>query len=51
MAIAYRLRMNPNASVVVEALRVQSDRAARALIGEAPEKTERSLTASIRWQF
>ena len=51
MAIAYRWRMNQNASVVVEALRVQSDRPARILIGEAPGQTEQSLTASIRWQF
>ena len=51
VAIAYRLRMNPYTSVMVEALRVQSDRAARTLIGDAPARTERSLTASVRWQF
>jgi len=38
-------------SLVTEALSVRSRRDARTLIGDTPDKTERSLTASLRWQF
>ena len=51
LAIAYSWRVNPSVSLVMEALRVRSDRIARTLIGDTPDKTERSLTASVRWQF
>ena len=50
-ALAYAWRVNASVSLVVEGLRVQSDRPARALIGDFLSKTERSLMASIRWQF
>jgi len=50
-ALAYAWRVSAPVSLVVEGLQVQSDRAARMLIGDLPRKTERSLMASIRWQF
>ena len=51
LAIAYAWRISPSVSFVAEALGVQSDRVARTAIGDTPEKTERSLTTSVRWQF
>ena len=50
-ALAYAWRVNASVSMVAEALKVQSDRLARTLIGDSPNKSERSLMASIRWQF
>ena len=51
VAIAYSWPLSPSVSLVTEALRVKSDRPARILIFDSPTKTEKSLTASIRWQF
>ncbi len=50
-AIAFAWPIGRSVSMVSELLTVQSSRAARVLIGEAPDKRERSLTAAIRWQF
>lgn len=51
LAFAYAWQLNPRVSLVTEALTVRSRRDARTLIGDTPDKTERSLTASLRWQF
>ena len=51
LAIAYTWPLSPSVSLVTEALHVKSDRAARILIFDPPTKTEKSLTASVRWQF
>ncbi len=51
LALAYAWPISPSVSIVSEILNVQSTRAARTLIGEVPDKRERSLTVAIRWQF
>ncbi len=51
LALAYVWPVSPSISLVSEALVVRSSRPARTLIGEVADKTERSLAASIRWQF
>ncbi len=51
LAIAYSWPLSPSVSLVTEALHVKSDRIARILIFDPPTKAEKSLTASIRWQF
>ena len=51
LALAYSRQITPTVSLVSEALTVRSRRSARTLIDDTPDKTERSLTASIRWQF
>ena len=50
-ALAYRLPLPHRFTLVAEALRVESDRAARSLIGAAPHKVERSLGVELRREF
>ena len=45
------LAIQSRVSLTSEALAVRSERSARALIGDVPNKTERSITAAVRWQF
>ena len=51
LALAYHWRINPQWSLVTESLTIQSRRAARALLGQPPDRIERSLTTSLRWRF
>ncbi|MFP5389930.1 MAG: hypothetical protein ACLGI6_00060 [Gammaproteobacteria bacterium] len=51
LALAYALELRPEWTLVTEALRVDSTRAARALIGVAPRQRERSLSVSLRYRF
>jgi hypothetical protein len=51
LALAYRLPLQRGWSLLGEWLVVKSTRAARPLTGSAPAQSERSLTASLRWQF
>ncbi len=51
VALAWSWQIRPGISLVSESLMVRSWRSARTLIAEGPGKTERSLTAAIRWQF
>jgi hypothetical protein len=51
VALAYDWPLGENLALMAEALLVRSERAARLQIGERPEQTERSITASLRWRF
>lgn len=51
LALAYFWRIDRVVEGVVEALEVRSVRASRTSIGAVPDRTERSLTAAIRWRF
>jgi hypothetical protein len=51
LAIAYMHRLGSAATLVAEVLRVESSRAARALVGAAPDSTGNSLTVAIRFRF
>ena len=51
VALAYHWRINPHWSLVTESLTIQSNRAARGLLGQSPDRIERSLTTSLRWRF
>ncbi len=51
LALAYFWRIDRAVEGVVEALEVRSVRASRTLFGAVPDRTERSLTAAIRWRF
>ncbi|MCV2367918.1 hypothetical protein [Roseateles oligotrophus] len=51
LALAYALPLRQGWSLLGEWLVVKSTRPARRLTGNAPAQTERSLTASLRWQF
>ena len=50
-ALAYSLPLHHSLTLVAEALRVDSTRAARALIGETPHRKEDSLAVELRWAF
>ena len=51
LAVAYRWNLGPQLSLVSEVLVVQSDRAARRLLGLPAHQIERSLSTSLRWSF
>ena len=51
VALAYNWPLSDSLALMTEALLVRSVRASRVLIAEQPAQTERSLTASLRWQF
>jgi hypothetical protein len=51
LALAWSYAMTPSVKLVTEALRVQSTREARTLIGERPRRTEDSLALELRWAF
>ncbi|MBI3524456.1 MAG: hypothetical protein HY066_07990 [Betaproteobacteria bacterium] len=51
LALAYAHKLTPAWTLVLEALAVRSDRAARAIIGDTPHQYERNLTAALRWRF
>ena len=51
VALAYARPLTDAWSVIVEALAVDSTRAARTLVGDAPRQRERSLTTALRWHF
>ncbi len=50
-ALAYSLPLPHSLTLVTEALRVDSRRDARPLIGEAPRRKEDSLSLELRWAF
>lgn len=50
-ALAYSRPLTKQLSVIAEYLKVYSDRDARALFGADGDKTEESVTLSLRWQF
>jgi hypothetical protein len=51
LALAYYLPLGKSYALVAEALQVQSERPARALLGQATRQRERSLTLAFRWWF
>lgn len=51
VAVAYSVALGPSSELVTELLALDSRRAARTLVGEAPRQIERSIVASVRWQF
>lgn len=51
LALAYHWRIKPSLSLVTEALMVESDRAARTVLGLPTSRLERSLTAALRISF
>ena len=51
LALAYNWRLSPSLSLVSEALVVDSDRAARRVLGLPRNRLERSLTAALRISF
>lgn len=51
LALAYYLPLGKSYALVAEALQVQSERPARALLGQATRQRERSLTLALRWWF
>ena len=51
LALAYHWKIRPSLSLVSEALVVESDRAARNVLGQPTSRVERSLTASLRLSF
>jgi hypothetical protein len=50
-AMAYSLPLPHSLNLVAEALRVDSRRDARPLIGEAPRRKENSVSMELRWAF
>lgn len=50
-AVAYRLPLPHSFTLVTEVLRVDSERAARSLIGSTPRQVQRSLAIELRWAF
>ncbi len=50
-ALAYRMPMTQTLTLVTELLRVESDRSARSLLGDAPRQIESSLALELRWAF
>lgn len=50
-ALAYSLPLPHELTLVTEALRVVSNRAARAQLGADPRQTENSLQLELRWSF
>lgn len=51
VALAYRWRLSRGLALMTELLEVRSERSARIQIGERARQVERSLTASLRWNF
>jgi hypothetical protein len=51
LALAYNWKISPGLSLVSEFLAVQSNRPARALVGDPVDRLERSLTTSLRFRF
>lgn len=50
-ALAWSVPLPRDFTLLVEALRVRSNRPARALIGDGPRRTESSLALELRWAF
>lgn len=51
IALAYYLPLGKSYALVAEALQVQSERPARAFLGQGARQRERSLTLALRWRF
>jgi hypothetical protein len=51
LALAYTWPLDAGVTLAMELLAVDSQRAARSMIGLRPGQVERSVTSSVRWQF